>query len=212
MTLSVQFITLMSMIGMGSFFAASFDTYNRFLKRSHRGKWLVFINDILFWCIQAIVIFFVLYQANYGEIRFYIVLAILCGIAIYQSLLKIFYLRILEIIIQLTKKAIAFCRYLFKQLVVHPIRLLLMIIKKICLLLLHLFVKVLKLIFALAKYLLKAVLSIVGVFIKPLLWLLNLIWESLPRKWTWEIEATLIRSKEKLRAIWKKLMKFFRKK
>ncbi|MFL6554633.1 MAG: spore cortex biosynthesis protein YabQ, partial [Bacillus sp. (in: firmicutes)] len=36
MTLSTQFITLLSMIGMGSLFGAMFDTYQRFLKRPKR--------------------------------------------------------------------------------------------------------------------------------------------------------------------------------
>ncbi|MFD6438251.1 spore cortex biosynthesis protein YabQ, partial [Peribacillus sp. NPDC060186] len=38
MTLTIQFYTLLAMIGMGSCFGAALDTYNRFLKRSKRKR------------------------------------------------------------------------------------------------------------------------------------------------------------------------------
>ena len=81
MTLSTQFMTMLAMIGMGIFFGAGLDTYNRFLKRSKRKSWLVFINDILFWILQGLFIFFVLFRVNQGELRIYIFIALLCGFA-----------------------------------------------------------------------------------------------------------------------------------
>ena len=54
MTISVQFLTMLAMIGMGSFFGAAFDTYNRFLKRAGRKRWIVFCNDILFLAFAGI--------------------------------------------------------------------------------------------------------------------------------------------------------------
>lgn len=57
MTLSTQFITMLAMVGMGSFFGAALDTYNRFLKRDTQKHWLVFLNDILFWLLQGLTIF-----------------------------------------------------------------------------------------------------------------------------------------------------------
>ena len=73
MTLTVQFYTLLAMIGMGSIFGATLDTYQRFLKRGHRNRWIVFINDILFWMIQGLIIFYVLFLVNHGELRFYLI-------------------------------------------------------------------------------------------------------------------------------------------
>ena len=44
MTLTTQFYTLLAMIGMGSCYGAALDTYNRFLKRTERKRWIVFIH------------------------------------------------------------------------------------------------------------------------------------------------------------------------
>src|SRR5262245_25191931 len=98
MTLSTQFLSMLSMIGMGSLFGMMFDTYQRFLNRPKRNHWIVFFNDLLFWIIQALLIFYILFLVNNGELRFYIFIAILCGFAAYQSLLKGTYLKLLEII------------------------------------------------------------------------------------------------------------------
>ncbi len=132
MTLSTQFITMLSMIGMGSLFGAMFDTYQRFLKRPKRKQWIVFFNDLLFWAIQALLIFYTLFLVNKGEIRFYIFLALICGFAAYQSLLKGIYLHLLEWIIQsvvfiyrLVKKAL---RLIIYEPIVGLIQLVVMII------------------------------------------------------------------------------------
>ena len=68
------------------------DTYQRFLKRGHRNRWIVFINDILFWMIQGLIIFYVLFLVNHGELRFYLLLALICGFSAYQALMKRLYL------------------------------------------------------------------------------------------------------------------------
>ena len=52
MTLSTQFMTMLSMIGMGTLFGAMFDTYQRFLNRPKRKQWIVFFNDLLFWIFK----------------------------------------------------------------------------------------------------------------------------------------------------------------
>lgn len=99
MSLTTQFYTMLAMIAMGSFFGASFDTYNRFLKRSKRNRWIIFFHDVLFWAVEGLLIFYILFLVNYGEIRFYIFLALLCGFAAYQALLKRGFLVILESVI-----------------------------------------------------------------------------------------------------------------
>lgn len=100
MTLTTQFITMAAMIASGILFGAMLDTYQRFLNRPKRKSWIAFINDILFWTAQALLIFYVLYLVNKGEIRFYIFIALLCGFAAYQALVKRLYLWLLERVIQ----------------------------------------------------------------------------------------------------------------
>jgi spore cortex biosynthesis protein YabQ len=101
MSLTVQFYTMLAMILMGSFFGAALDTYQRFLNRAHRKRWIVFVNDVLFWLVQGLLLFLILFQVNYGEVRFYIFLALLCGFAAYQALLRNFYVKLLEMIISM---------------------------------------------------------------------------------------------------------------
>lgn len=122
MTLSTQFYTMLAMIGMGSIFGASLDTYQRFLKRGHRKPLFVFLNDILFWVLQGFIIFYVLFLVNYGEIRFYLLLALLCGFAAYQALIKRIYLYMLERIIRFVKATISFIKRLFIILIYRPIK------------------------------------------------------------------------------------------
>lgn len=70
-----------------------------FLKRQERKRWLVFIHDILFWVVQALFVFYVLLLVNEAELRIYVFLALLCGFAAYQSLLKALYMRLLNFLI-----------------------------------------------------------------------------------------------------------------
>lgn len=112
---------MISMIGMGSLFGAMFDTYQRFLQRPKRKQWIVFINDLLFWIIQALLVFYTLFLVNSGEIRFYIFIALLCGFAAYQSLFKNIYLRVLELIIQTVITISRITKRTFLLLIYNPI-------------------------------------------------------------------------------------------
>lgn len=122
MTLSVQFLTMLSMIGMGSLFGASLDTYQRFLKRPLRKSWVVFINDILFWLLQGLAIFYILFLVNEGELRFYIFLALLCGFAAYQALMKNIYLKLLEIVISTIISIYYFIVKVIRLLIIRPVQ------------------------------------------------------------------------------------------
>ncbi len=163
------------MIGMGSYFGASLDTYNRFLQRSNRKRWIVFCHDILFWFLQGLLIFYVLFLVNKGELRFYIFLALLCGFAAYQSLLKAGYLRLLEIVISMVISIYRFFVKMVRILIFRPIYSLVM-------LLLSLLLMVGKGLLALAKGCGKVLLFVVQVLLKPFEWILKLFWSLLPKK------------------------------
>ncbi|EDL63273.1 spore cortex biosynthesis protein YabQ [Bacillus sp. SG-1] len=174
MTLSVQFYTMLAMVGMGSVFGATLDTYNRFLNRKIRKRWLVFLNDVLFWILQALFIFYILFSVNFGEVRFYIFVALLCGFAGYQALLKEPYKKLLEKIIQ---GCISFYKFLVKMithLVYSPI-------KWLVLLLVSLIIGLGKGVWAVAGFLLKVILAILKITFTPLLWVVKLISSLLPK-------------------------------
>lgn len=126
MTLSTQFLTMLAMIAMGSFFGASLDTYKRFFKRSAIKRWIIFVNDILFWIFQGLLTFYVLYAVNMGELRFYIFIALFCGFAAYKGLFQDIYLKVLETMISVFISIYQFIVKLIQLLIVRPIQLLIM--------------------------------------------------------------------------------------
>ncbi|WP_175989763.1 spore cortex biosynthesis protein YabQ [Bacillus sp. Marseille-Q1617] len=185
MTLTTQFYTMLSMIGMGALFGASLDTYNRFLNRSQRKRWLVFVNDLLFWIFQALSIFYTLFSVNFGELRFYIFIALLCGFAGYQALLKQGYLHLLEKLILFFISLYNFFVSMVKKIVYSPI-------KWLVVLLITLVLSIAKGLLKAVTFLLKMVYSIIKWAIKltlsPVWWILKGIWNLLPNHLTKRVE------------------------
>ncbi|WP_042353254.1 spore cortex biosynthesis protein YabQ [Bacillus massiliigorillae] len=181
MTLSTQFYTLIAMIGMGSYFGAALDTYQLFLKRPIRSRWLVFIHDLLFWVLQAVLIFYVLFIVNQGEIRLYLFLALVCGFAAYQALLKKGYLFILNKIISFCKATLNFLKKLCMILIVKPIL-------SIITLLFFVIKLVLKGLFTLVKMLWRVVIWCLRLVFFPIVWILRLFYNILPKPVTNKVE------------------------
>jgi spore cortex biosynthesis protein YabQ len=185
MTLTTQFYTMLSMIGMGALFGATLDTYNRFLNRSQRRRWLVFLNDLLFWVFQALAVFYILFSVNFGELRFYIFIALLCGFAGYQALLKQGFLHLLE-------KLILFFISLYNLLVSMVKKLVYSPIKWLVVLLITLVLSFAKGLLKAVIFLLKLVCSIVRwaimLVLRPVWWIVKGIWNLLPNQLTKRVE------------------------
>jgi spore cortex biosynthesis protein YabQ len=181
MTLSVQFYTLLAMIGMGSYFGAALDTYNRFLKRSKRKSWIVFINDFLFWIIQGLLIFYVLFLVNEGELRFYLFLALLCGFSAYQALFKRFFNKVLEAVIAFIIFTSNFIAKSFQTIVYHPI-------KWVMVSIVFLLISLGKGIYALFMFLIKMIKSVLTIIIWPFFWILKVTWSYMPKPVTKIVE------------------------
>lgn len=173
MNLTIQFYTLLAMIGMGSGFGAALDTYSRFLNRSERKRWIVFIHDFLFWIIQGLLIFYVLFLVNEGEFRLYLFLALLCGFSAYQALFKGFYQRFLEFLIILVIKLARFIANSVHMLIFLPI-------KWVIVSILAIIIGIGKFVLALLKWAGKILLFILNIFWRPLKWILAYIWNLLP--------------------------------
>ncbi|MCQ6276728.1 spore cortex biosynthesis protein YabQ [Bacillus sp. V3B] len=174
MTLTTQFMTMLAMIGMGTFFGAALDTYNRFLQRRKRKSWLVFINDILFWVFQGLLIFFVLFHVNQGELRFYIFLALLCGFATYQSILKQLYLKCLEKLISIVISVFEFTVKFVHLVVYRPIQIFISVLVTTIL-------TIGKGLLVLLKGCIRCILSIIKILCMPIIWILLLFWKLLPK-------------------------------
>ncbi|MEY8351107.1 spore cortex biosynthesis protein YabQ [Bacillus cereus] len=159
MSLTIQLYTMLSMIGMGAWIGAALDTYQRFLQRSQRNRWLVFIYDILFWIVQALFVFYVLLMVNEAELRIYVFVALLCGFAAYQSLLKAVYMRVLNFLIYVFVQTIQFFIKIVHLLMIKPV------------------IIIAQLIIAFILFLFRIVLSIGNVLWKCFRWILLFVWK-----------------------------------
>lgn len=136
MTLTVQLYTMLSMAAMGIYVGAAIDTYGRFTRKRPSFNWLVACNDVLFWLVQALVVFYVLLEANNGEIRFYIFLALICGFAAYRALFQNVYQNILEVMITRTIQAYRLTIRFITILLINPIKYLLKLLYSLCIMVL----------------------------------------------------------------------------
>lgn len=180
MSLSTQFYTMLAMIGMGSFFGASLDTYQRFIQRGKRKKYIVFINDLLFWVVQGVLIFYVLYQVNYGEIRFYLLLALLCGFSAYQAILKNVYLKILEKLIHFIKQMFTVSMNLGRLFIYRPIQALILFLISVV-------VFIGRVLLFLVKRVGIMLLWIIQILVYPFTWIGKKLFLLLPHSWRQKI-------------------------
>ncbi|WP_152657391.1 spore cortex biosynthesis protein YabQ [Oceanobacillus sp. CFH 90083] len=122
MTLSTQFLTLMTMILSGFYLGIAQETFRRFMIYWKERLFLTYFLEILFWMIQAGILFYILYRVNQGELRIYIVLACLFGFSIYQALAKQVYKKILEYLIRVFKAIYRGIERLINFLLISPLR------------------------------------------------------------------------------------------
>lgn len=175
MSLTTQFYTMLAMVGVGAWLGAAIDTYGRFLKREKRAKWIVFIHDILFWLLQGLIAFYVLLLVNEGEIRFYILIALVCGFAAYQGIFRYFYLNLLEVIIEMVISLYRFFERLVKMVIIKPIQLL---VQAIIIILLGTW----RFLYALGRFLLLMLWRIFNICVLPLKWIGLLLWKLVPKR------------------------------
>ncbi|MBU9710173.1 spore cortex biosynthesis protein YabQ [Evansella tamaricis] len=128
MTLDIQFLSMLASAGTGIVLGASFDTYRRFLRSPKRFRWSLIVNDILFWVLQALLFFYVLLQVNHGEVRFYLLIALVLGYSIYRSLFEGIYQKMLEGVIHFITRLTFIVVRTIKVLVFNPIKWLLKVI------------------------------------------------------------------------------------
>lgn len=116
MTLEIQALTMIHMVGAGAYLGASFDTFIR-LSLKKKNQWVMIIQDVMFWLLNGLFIFIWLKSVNEGEMRIYIFLSLLCGYALYKALLQNFYQntleRLLRFITALYRFIVQLCMILF---------------------------------------------------------------------------------------------------
>ena len=166
MTLTTQFITILSMIGGGIFVGASLDTFERFFYKRKK-SWLEVFYQLSFWLFQAAFLFYLLYLANYGELRVYVFVAIVCGFAAYRALFQNLYLKTLEIIIRIGLAIIRFIKKTIYYLIFVPAKTIIFLI--------------ISLLLGVYKILLKGIIILFLVVFYPIRLVFQVIWRLLPK-------------------------------
>lgn len=106
MTLQVQVFTMLAMILSGIYVGVVRETYNRFKHHWHKYAFLTMMAEVLFWLTQTVLLFYVLYRVNNGELRVYLFFALLLGFSIYRALLQFLYREMLELFVRAIKSLI----------------------------------------------------------------------------------------------------------
>lgn len=164
MTLEVQFTTITYMILGGIYVGLALETFRRFSPIWQHNRFLVYCLEIFFWLIQTAILFYILYRANNGELRFYVFIACLLGFSMYQAIFASSYKKLLERVIQFVKISYRFFRKTIQMVIIVPIQWIM-----------TLFLKIVNLILLLILYIVKTLFL-------PIRWIGKLIYFLLPKK------------------------------
>jgi spore cortex biosynthesis protein YabQ len=85
MNLNHQFLTMALMIGCGLGLGVIFDIYRVLSDKLNLSRWVIAILDITYGLIAAVAVFRVLYYSNYGQLRFFIFVALILGVYLYYK-------------------------------------------------------------------------------------------------------------------------------
>ncbi|QST00141.1 spore cortex biosynthesis protein YabQ [Pontibacillus sp. ALD_SL1] len=135
MSLDTQFLTMVIMFSSGVYLGMVMDTFKRFEPLWKSNLIMRYSFEILFWILQGLVLFYFLFLANQGELRLYIVLAVVCGYAAYQALFRETYKKVLERLIKIISGLIRFITRVVTVFIVRPVRFIVITIMKLILLL-----------------------------------------------------------------------------
>lgn len=121
MTLDLQFKTMLAMIIAGFCVGINLESFRHFKPYWDQGLILKYMLEILFWLLQTLLVFLVLYKVNLGEIRFYLLIAFFLGYSIYKGLFAQVYKRLLLYILRVGKRSYIFFRRIFHYLIIKPV-------------------------------------------------------------------------------------------
>lgn len=149
MSLSIQFLSLATMVVVGVYLGCMFDTLDRFSFHWKDRRIFAYLIEISFWLMQSLLLFYLLLLVNQGEVRFSYLIAVFLGFMIYQRIVAQWYKRVLEVIIRIVT---AFYRFFYRAvevLIVYPLRWTFHVLLALVIFLFQLFCHILRLIWQL---------------------------------------------------------------
>ncbi|PTX55249.1 spore cortex biosynthesis protein YabQ [Melghirimyces profundicolus] len=122
MTLHTQWVTMGLMLGSGCLMGMMLDLYRVLSGRFRFKGWAISLVDLLYWTVAAGLVFSLLMWSNWGELRFYIFIAILAGWMTYHTWFSRAVSRGMEWGVDTLGRIFRFCVRMFRMLVWIPLR------------------------------------------------------------------------------------------
>jgi len=76
------------------------DTYRVVSGQLRLARWLIPLFDVLYWLFAMVIVFHTLYRINLGEVRMFIFLGLLAGIAVYYAALSPYVIRFVRLLLR----------------------------------------------------------------------------------------------------------------
>ncbi|TDF91584.1 spore cortex biosynthesis protein YabQ [Paenibacillus piri] len=113
MTLQTQFVTMGMMLLGGLSLGGMFDLYRVLASQLKAPRYAYYLLDLAFWLIGTLLVFKLLYMSNLGQVRMYVFIAVLAGVAVYFALFSrmvigfvLFLIRMVRALIRIVKRTI----------------------------------------------------------------------------------------------------------
>jgi spore cortex biosynthesis protein YabQ len=114
-------MTMGSMFGSGLLLGILYDVYRVAAKKLKVSRWLLAILDLVYWLAATVLVFRLLYLSNQGQVRIFVFLSLMIGICCYFALFSRYVIRLIYLIIRVTKAILRFCKAAIDVLIVKPI-------------------------------------------------------------------------------------------
>ncbi|HWR43501.1 spore cortex biosynthesis protein YabQ [Sporomusa sp.] len=122
MEFSTQVNTFLLIAATGILLGVLFDTY-RVLRGYFRPPWLITsVADLLYWLVAAGIAFLALILGNWGELRFYVFIAMITGVAAYYRLASRHFLKLIIMVFKLIGRLWHTTKRVFVFACVKPVR------------------------------------------------------------------------------------------
>lgn len=188
MSLQVQFVTMGMMLCSGCLLGGIFDAIRVISSQMKLARWLLHIIDVGFGFASAVLVFRILYLANSGELRYFIFIGLILGIAIYFFWFSRPVVRLVQLLVKCLKKGFLAIAWLGQKLLILPLQLLY-----------RLLLLLLGLVGSIAIFFYKIVIQCFYLFGRSLLWLIKGI---LPEpRW---LKLVFRKGLKRIRNIWKR--------
>lgn len=122
MTLSVQFLTMGWMLACGFLIGFAFDLYRVLAGELRLPRLLLPLFDLLYWALCTLLVFRVLFHANYGEVRIFVFIGLITGALFYFTFFSRTAIGVIRWLIEAVKRLVRLLIRVVDTVIITPIR------------------------------------------------------------------------------------------